>query len=104
MSAFVLVLLILAESEARNNEPLLTMLICASETAPFADRGVAAEGRDVVIVSETWDKVAAWALSVNKTLPTISKGSTKIKDKFLLTYLSIKHNFYYVKYHLITSL
>lgn len=51
----------LAESEARKSDLLSETLTWVTSEAASADSGVEAEGREVVIVSETLARVAAVA-------------------------------------------
>ena len=50
---------IFAESEAKNRDPLLNILITLSATIALALSGVAAEGRDVVSVALADEKERA---------------------------------------------
>jgi hypothetical protein len=67
--------MILAESDARKNEPLLNIAASESLDDASADSGDEAEGREVVIVSRTLTKSAANVFLLN------NRVKAKIKNK-----------------------
>lgn len=71
------VLTTLAESEAKNLEPLLKIFKTLSLTAPTELKGLAAEGREVVRVALAEEKESAWVCFVVITRKNSKIGRTR---------------------------